>query len=500
MRTFRVVRCLTALGVALALAATAVARRPDGVLQLSVLDAGTGQPLAARIELTNAQGRPTRPDKTPEPLGSARLGNHAYLDGTGTLGLKRGAYRFTLDAGPEYRTQHGHFEIARHAEDSKAVEMRRAADLAAEGWSAADLGSCRPLDDYPLLQRAESLACTPKLAVAWDGTAWKRPRLAERRRRDKPPFGATALWDDPRGVVWLIDPNASLGIEALPTPGDSSVAFLRAARDGGWRVVAAITSRELPLWVAHETIDAVVVADDWIAEERTVPADESAYSGPQGPGRWRRALYLSLIDAGVRLPAVAVTGSGLNTTPIGASRAYAYTEGDDSPTAWWQAADRLATFVTNGPLLRPFVEGAPPGETFLLPASGKRSLSISLSLATRTRIEYLEILKDGSVARTVRLAEVAASGGRLPEIEFDAPGWLALAAVAEEAERYQFALSSPWFVEGPGGGRRDPADVQAWQAALEAARTDFGAVDSASYDQAAAWWASRLDRTGSPGS
>jgi hypothetical protein len=48
------------------------------------------------------------------------------------LPLRRGQYTFELDAGPEYRTQHGHFEIERQAEDAKRIEMERFANLVAK--------------------------------------------------------------------------------------------------------------------------------------------------------------------------------------------------------------------------------------------------------------------------------------------------------------------------------------------------------------------------------
>ncbi|QDT68265.1 hypothetical protein MalM25_11860 [Planctomycetes bacterium MalM25] len=486
-------RRLIGLCLLAAAAAPAWARRPDGQLELTVTDADE-RPIAARLHLQDPRGRPVRPARGVTPWGAAPLADHVYLDGPAVLGLRRGAYRFRLDAGPEYRTQSGHFEIVRHAEDSKPVAMTRAANLAEEGWLAADLASCRPEGDYPLLRRAESLAYTPKVVAAWDGEAWTPPPLAERRKRDKPPLGATALWDDPRGVVWLIDPDRTRAVDALSDPNEGTVSFLRTAREKGWRTVASITSRELPLWVAHEVIDAVVVLDNWSSDHPERPRDKRLYPGEQGPGRWRRALYESLIESGVRLPAVALTGSGLNTTPIGASRVYALTEGDDSSEAWWQAAEELVLVVTNGPLLRPYAAGLPPGQTFFLDANGKRTLSVGLNLSTRSRIEYLEIIKNGEVAHSVRLAEYAAAGGKLPEVTFDAPGWLAIAAVAEASDRYELALSAPWFVEDAKGGRVSQKAIDAWAVALAEAREEFGEGHTVEYDAAESWWRSRAER------
>ena len=71
--------------------------------------------------------------------GLNQFADHFYIDGKITLPLRVGQYTFELEAGPEYRTQNGHFEIERHADDSKRIEMHRFADLAKEGWWAGDL-------------------------------------------------------------------------------------------------------------------------------------------------------------------------------------------------------------------------------------------------------------------------------------------------------------------------------------------------------------------------
>ena len=467
------------------------AAKPDGRLRLQAVDAETEQPLAVRLHLRGARDRAVRPPRGKHAWGVAALGDHVYFDGGGDLLLRRGVYRFDLTAGPEYRTQHGHFEIGRHADDSKQIEMTRVANLTDEGWSAADLATHRPAGDLDLLRRAEQLDHAVTIGAEWRDDAWREPKHAlPPQREDKPPSGASALWDDPRGVVWLIDANASRSVEGLPEPGASSVAFLRSARDAGWRVLASITSAELPLWIAAEVVDAVVVIDGWSTDQGRRP-DKLRYPGARGPGRWRRELYESLVDAGVRLPPVALSGSGLNETPIGNARVYAFTDGDTSPSAWWEAADELACVATNGPLLRPLVEGAPPGATFLLGSDGTRTLSIGLSLTTRVPVEYLEVVKDGEVAHNVRLAELAEAGGRLPTVTFDSPGWMTVVAVTEAEDRYRFAMSAPWFVEAAHSGRVDPTDTQAWLDALHEARARFGDTDPDAYAEAEAFWRDR---------
>ncbi len=89
--------------------------------------------------------------------GSAEFGGHFYIDGKPLCRFEWGQYTFELEAGPEYLTQSGHFEIERHADDSKRIEMKRVADLAKEGWYGGDLDVHRTKNDLPLILRAEAL-------------------------------------------------------------------------------------------------------------------------------------------------------------------------------------------------------------------------------------------------------------------------------------------------------------------------------------------------------
>src|SRR5450432_1750198 len=120
---------LAGLCVGLAAAPPApAAPHADGELQINVVDAETHLPLAARMHLENARGQAVKLN------GLNQYADHFYIDGRITLPLARGQYQFELESGPEYRTQKGHFEIDRHADDSKTIEMHRFADLAKEGW------------------------------------------------------------------------------------------------------------------------------------------------------------------------------------------------------------------------------------------------------------------------------------------------------------------------------------------------------------------------------
>ena len=109
--------------------------------------------------------------------------------------------------------------------------------------------------------------------------------------------------------------------------------------------------------------------------------------------------------------------------------------------------------MTNGPLLRPIVEGYPPGHIFRLQGEEVLELEIGLELASRESVEYLEIIRDGRVEYDVRLDKFMERGGRLPKLRFDQSGWFLLRVRTRNSDFYQRALTAPYFVEKDGVAR-----------------------------------------------
>jgi hypothetical protein len=141
----------------------------------------------------------------------------------------------------------------------------------------------------------------------------------------------------------------------------------------------------------------------------------------------------------------------VNDNPVGTNRVYVYCGDEFSHEAWWDGLAAGRCFVTNGPLLRPMVEGHPPGYVFRLDEGGTLTLEIALELATRVPVEYLQIVKNGLVENEVRLADWSKQNGRLPPLVFDESGWFMIRAVTTNQRTYQFASSGPYYVEK--GGR-----------------------------------------------
>jgi len=429
------------------------APRSDGELAIEVVDAETEKPVVARMHLKNSRGRPARL----RVVGLNQFADHFYIDGQATLGLRVGQYTFDLEAGPEYRTQQGHFEIERHAEDTKRIEMHPFADLAKEGWYGGDLDVARRTVDLPLAMRSESLAYVPNR----DGT------------------GENAL---ATGLL-VFELTKPLVVE-----GKTSLEILHEAKRLGAHVVAQTPfAWDLPVWLASGELDAIELIHHHALRDAVVdneadgrPRDKTFFPGRNGNGRWSEAIYYHVLNCGLRIPPAAGSGTGANESPLGTNRVYVDCGDEFSVARWWEGLEAGQVFVTNGPLLRPMVEGRPPGYVFHQDADQPLELEIGLNLATRVPVEYLQIVKNGSVEQEVRLDKFAALGGKLPPVAFDDSGWFLVRAVTSNMKNYQFASSGPYYVERAGKPRVSRASVKFfldWIIAAEARKRGLAGID-----------------------
>jgi hypothetical protein len=454
------------------------AQRGDGRLTIEVVDAASGQALAARVHLKNARGRPV----SLRIPGTAEFGGHFYIDGRATLPLRVGQYTFELVAGPEYRTQSGHFEIERHADDSKRIEMKRFANLREEGWYGGDLDIRRRPEDLPLILRAEGLMFVPIQEATVEGPTRTVPRaradartaaasaerLSNTRSETLPALG---------GEILLFDTEPPFDLVAEKRDRSSLLDCIRNARQRGARIIARTPyAWDLPVWLAGDELAAIQLihhhallddVDDHENDGR--PRDRKFFPGSHGNGRWSEAAYYHVLNCGLRVPPVAGSGSGWNMSPVGTNRVYAFCGEEFSEQAWWEALEAGRVVVTNGPLLRPQVEGHPPGHVFHLDAGSSLKLEIGLDLATRAAVEYLQIIKNGEVAAEVRLADWVNKEGQLPPVEFDASGWFLVRAITENRRNYQFASSGPYYVEQAGRPRISRRSVQFFLDGINAA-------------------------------
>jgi hypothetical protein len=431
----------------------AAVKAAEGQLELRVIDKQTRKPVACRMHLKTANGRPRVLKQLPA------WDDHFVIPGRVLLRLPLGNYAFELERGPEYPVVSGRFTLNRDADDSKEIELPRHVDMSSKGWWSGDLDVRRPLRDIELVMAAEDLHVVP--LVTW----WNRPSL---RTADKPPKEPLVRFGEDRLCRVLggqqAGPGATLSYFNLPKPihlgsaGAEYPPLLQSIQQvrkqpGAWIDATRPYWWDLPMLVALGEVDSIQVAHGDLCRAKLLPPqpggkprDAKLYASVRGIGQWSQDAYFHFLNCGLRIPPSAGSGSGVGPNPAGYNRVYVHVDGPLSDAKWWEGLRAGRVTVTNGPLLEPTVNGELPGHVFEGPAGRPLEFEIALTLSTREPIHYLEIVKDGHVAHEVRFDEYR-QGARLPKVRFDQSGWFLVRAVAEVPNTYRFAMTGPYYVQ-----------------------------------------------------
>lgn len=437
----------------------------NGRLELQVIDSDSRQTLPCRVHLRDARGRPRKPPRAPF------WHDHFVMDGRAVLQLPLGHYTFEIERGPEYVIRSGHFTIDRFADDNQVVDLKRIVNMADENWYSGDLQIQRPLHELERLMAAEDLKVGHLVTWMNGKSGWTRrsntdnslstfagPRFgqvfaAKRETRENALMflGASTKWHAVENSNALRSPRKWAAEQAKPD------VMINVAHPASW---------DLPLWLAQGDIGAICVAGDYLVRSGLPrpsgigkPFDSISYPGALGEARWCQDIYHHILNCGFRIPPTAGSGSGSSSNPVGYNRCYVYVEGKFSYESWWEGLRAGKVVITNGPLLRPLVDGKPPGHVFEVQPGEVFEVHPTLELATRERISYLQIIKDGKSYYEARLDDYLEKG-RLPKIRFDKSGWFLIQAVTDNTETYRFASSGPFYVDFAGSRAVDPASVQ----------------------------------------
>lgn len=426
----------------------------EGELEFAIVDKDSGQPIAARLHLRDAKGKPVIPPKT------VGWHDHFAVDGAIQLKLRPGKYQFELERGPEYRIRTGHFTIERNAKDRHTEVMERFVDMSRAGWWSGDLHIHRPPAEMEVILRSEDLHIAPVITW-WNAKhTWQDqpPPTAEPVRCDENRYYQLLAGEDERGGGALLFFNLQkpLDIAAAKREFPSGAKFLA---DAAMEASAHLDIEkpfwwDMPVWIASGQVHSIGLANNHLFRQGGLlneawgkPRDKVFYPDPQGNGRWSQDIYYRLLNCGLRIPPSAGSASGVLANPVGYNRVYVHCGNTLTWESWWQGLREGRVVVTNGPLLRPRVNQQLPGHVFSAAAGEKIQLSPSLDLSLRDPVDYLEIIKDGQVVHQVRLADYAKAQGKLPVVEFDQSGWLLIRAVTNFDLSYRFASSGPYYVD-----------------------------------------------------
>jgi hypothetical protein len=475
-----------------------------GVFEIEVVDSKTRQPLPCRMHLANSAGKPLKAPRVPF------WHDHFTFDGKLSLKLPKGDYDFTIEHGLEYAPQTGRFTMDNLSKDKKTFELVRFADMSAEGWWSGELDVARPAIDLPLLMRAEDLHVATLLT--WPGRDALLPDGYDPARVlvafDKNRFVHVGAGLDARsgGTLLLLNFASPLDLQSLST----QLETLEATKaKQAWADARNISDWDLPLWVASGKLDSVqLLSSDVRRSEgknarRTKaagkPRDEQEFEGPDGQLRWSEAIYYHLLNCGLQIPPSAGSGSGEFGNPLGFNRMYVHVDGDLTYDRWWEGLRAGRVVITNGPLLRPLVEGELPGFVFRAHAGQQVELETALNFASRDGVAAIEVIKNGELAHSIPTPQFIEAGGILPTVTFTESGWLLIRAAASGPNGQRLAMTAPYYVEIGGKPRISKKSAQFF---LNWSKERAAAVKSPAtdeqYTKAIAFWQDLVDRAEAP--
>ena len=422
---------------------------------LTVVDQAIGKPVPCDVYIKNTAGEAQRPADLPF------LRDHFTCPGTTRLELSPGDYTYEAERGKEYLIASGSFTVGASRETTVKVELQRFANLAAEGWYAGDLHCHLPVKELELAMQAQDIHMG---SVMW----WWVPV-----RVGTPPAQSVIQFDQNRYINLLAGEDErgpgvciffGLPLHLIPrntTPDyPPAVKLLEDAsrQRGVWIDADRPYGWEMPVWLAWQgmgrgRIDSVEVVNNNMQRYETFDSEGSArardrcrYPTPLDVARWSQDVYFHMLNCGFRIAPSAGSASGVHGSPLGYNRVYVHVDPPLTYDKWWTALQSGRCFVTNGPLLRPKVNGELPGHVFTASAEGRVHAEIKVAVSTRDTISFLEVIKNGQIERRVPFDEWKRTE-TLGAVTFDQSGWVLVRAVTEVKHTYRFAMTAPYYTE-----------------------------------------------------
>jgi hypothetical protein len=491
-------RLVIGLGLIFASWLVAQAQKPgEGRLELTITDGEGGKPVPCRVHIKNQAGVARR------AFGMPFWHDHFVTPGQVELVYPTGNYTLLVERGPEYADHSGYFILQNFSKDAKTIAMKRAVDMADEGWWSGDLHVHRSVKEIEQFMRADDLHVAP--LVTWTN---KTAKSADVKIPERPvtQFDGNRYFDNSAGedrrasgtLLYFRSPRA-FTLPASSATEPTTTEILNKVRENAdvWVDAADPYSWDLPVWLAAEGVNSIGVLHEQFGREQLSKKpilgrgpDVKGTKTDADWGEWSQRIYWHVLNCGLRIPPSAGSGTGEGPNALGYNRMYVWVDKDAFDyAAWWEAFARGRVTVTNGPLIRPLANGRLPGHVFTLAKGEQLPIDIAMNMAIREQVRYMEVIRNGQLAQSIRLEDWAKTGHFQP-LKVDGSGWFLVRVVTEAKGTYRFACTAPWYVEAAGEPKRiSRKSVQFFLTWLEERALKFGAAPDAE-----AWWRALLER------
>jgi hypothetical protein len=405
------------LGVTLQV--TAAAAR----LEARLVSEATGEPLAARVAVTNAAGKFVEIEGR-HPHVEYLDKRWCYVAGSFSVELPEAGAGIEIRRGLETRPESVALPGDRAGRTiQRTFRLRRWVDLRQQGYVSGDIHAHLPVPAEAALQmEAEDLSALNLLHMA-DSQAPPAVNACFTGRLDTHSTPGRAIYVGQEIREWQMGHLNLLGLSQLipgyPDMGGSMeywrstahwdlMRALRAAREQQgmvvWAHVCSLPGAEWPVATALGLVDAVELLtwnDPVQLPNHWSPWQNSGMSQAEFPVLRAVDLYYQFLNAGFRMPIAAGTDKFFEEIPLGSNRTYARVEDPADHAAWLAAIKAGRCFVSNGPILDFDAAGHRPGD--VVGFAGARPVKARVTARSILPFTTLEIVMNGETVghRTV---------------------------------------------------------------------------------------------------
>jgi hypothetical protein len=377
-----------------------------------IVDDETGQPLAATLLLSDADGKPLEIEgrhSHVQYLGKRRC----YVDGTFALNARPGRLNVEVRRGLETLPLRTELDFTETQSKDVTLRLRRWITMRERGYSSGDTHvHYLSQSESHLQMRAEDLNVLNLLVSDFTND---REKFTGRLDPVSTPGNSVYVGQESRdwqnghvlllGIHRIVEPFEPFGgrFQDRNEPNLLMARILREARSQGgvttWAHFCNLPGAESPIDIALGLVDAIdlITYDD--------PTQLPSHWGPwinsgmsQGEFTVMRSLdlYYQYLNAGFRVPIGAGTDKMGDNIPVGSNRLYAPFTGEPNYEKWLAGLKAGNGFVTNGPILTFDIEGHSSGE--VVPFSGTGKVKARAIARSVLPFQSLEVVVNGVTA------------------------------------------------------------------------------------------------------
>ncbi|MBN2180821.1 MAG: CehA/McbA family metallohydrolase [Sedimentisphaerales bacterium] len=384
-------------------------------LESQIVDDATGEPLAARVALTNPDGKFIEIEGRHEHVQYVAK-RWCYVNGTFAVTIPDSGATIEISRGFETRPLIEKISgKAKAGTVQKTFRLRRWIDMRQKGYVNGDIHAHLPVPEEARVQMlAEDLNAQVLYHVADSQFSYAinkcfTGKLDVCSSPGCEIYVGQEIREFQMGHLGLL--NIKKLVPGYPDMGGSLeywrsrphwdlMRAMRATREQNgmvvWCHISSLPGAEFPVGIALGLVDAVELitwSDPTQLPNHWNPWLNSGFSMAEFPIMRSLDLYYQFLNAGFRLPIAAGTDKFGEEIPLGSNRVYARVDGQANFASWLEAVRAGKTFVTNGPILEFEADGQHAGD--VVEFSGSKQIKARVTARSILPFTTLEIVANG---------------------------------------------------------------------------------------------------------